>query len=474
MKFAKSIALLALVAAAFVTPSYAQIFWSNYSPSGVTDDIWSVTYANGTFAAVTSQGKLLTSADGLSWSSQSIDQGTWLVSIAYGNGTWVVVGDKGTILLSSDLKTWLNATSVTTNKLNGVFYNGSVWVAVGEAGTILTSLDAKNWLLQPAITGVTGFLHGIAYVPANSLYPGYFYICGQNGALIQGSAPTGSTSYSFAVYTGNQLGSQLPFSQNLEAILYPYPASTNSLQADPNLVGVGQGIFFSSAMGVGHPPGEVFEQSPTAAPNIDFRGLTYGNGFFIAAGEQGTIFRSTDGVHWVQSFSGDSPSTVSTATLLSAAYSSLLQRFVVTGTGGTILVSNPPPTVFGNVSTRGYVSSTETFIGGFVVQGTAPRTVLIRGDGPVLSTFSVPSPLPDPVVTVYDNTGAVVATNTGWGTNPNAAALSTASLEVGAFALPASSADSALLLTLSPGAYTVQITSAKGNSGIALFEAYTD
>jgi hypothetical protein len=120
------------------------------------------------------------------------------------------------------------------------------------------------------------------------------------------------------------------------------------------------------------------------------------------------------------------------------------------------------------------VSPTETFIGGFVIQGTAPRTVLIRGDGPVLSTFSVPSPLPDPVVTVYDNTGAAVATNTGWGTNTNPGVLSTAALEVGAFALPSSSADSALLLTLPPGAYTVQITSAGGHSGIALFEAYTD
>jgi len=40
--------------------------------------------------------------------------------------------------------------------------------------------------------------------------------------------------------------------------------------------------------------------------------------------------------------------------------------------------------------------------------------------------------------------------------------------------LPSSSADSALLLTLQPGAYTAQVTSAKGNSGIALFEAYTN
>jgi len=130
--------------------------------------------------------------------------------------------------------------------------------------------------------------------------------------------------------------------------------------------------------------------------------------------------------------------------------------------------------VFGNVSTRGYVSSTQTFIGGFVIEGTAPRTVLIRGDGPVLGSFGVSNPLPDPVLTVYNSSGAVIATNTGWTTNTSPTAISTAALEVGAFALPNPSPDSALLLTLQPGAYTAQITSAKNNSGIGLFEAYTD
>jgi hypothetical protein len=68
----------------------------------------------------------------------------------------------------------------------------------------------------------------------------------------------------------------------------------------------------------------------------------------------------------------------------------------------------------------------------------------------------------------------VVATNTGWSTNANPTALVTAALEVGAFALPSASKDSAVLVTLAPGAYTVEITSAGNNSGIALFEAYAD
>jgi len=460
---------------ALAPPAFAQVFWSNYSPSGVTDAIWGTTYADGTFAAVTDQGNLLTSSNGSNWSSQGIDSGVWLVSIAYGNGTWVVVGDNGTILASPDLKTWTHATSATSNRLNGVAYVGGIWVAVGESGTIVTSLDAVNWVLQPAIPGITGFLHGITGVPENTLGIGAgIWICGQNGALIWGTANGGSTNYTFSSYTGPQLGSQLPFSANLEAILYPWAASANSLAQSPSLVGVGQQFFFYSDISVGHPPGQTFAASPTAAPAVDFRGLTYGNGYFVAAGANGTIFRSTDGINWVQSYAGDSPSTLSTATFLSAAYSSSLQRFVVTGTGGTILVSNPPPTVFANVSTRGYVGGSSSFIGGFVIEGSAPRTVLIRADGPVLATFGVPSPLSDPVLTVYDSKQNVVATNTGWTTNASPATLSQAALEVGAFALPNPGSDSALLLVLPPGAYTAVITSAGNNSGSALFEAYTN
>jgi len=472
----RKLILLAVFVAAPAAPAFAQVFWSNSSPSGVTDDIWCVTCANGTFAAVTSQGNLLTSSNGLNWSSQAIDYGTWLVSITYGNGIWVVVGDQGTILKSADLKNWVQEPSPTTQTLNGVLYNGSVWVAVGEAGTIVTSSDAQTWKLQPAVPGATGYLHGITLVPNGTSDTGLlgpvtdFLVCGANGALLE--AP--STGAGFAIAQPN-MGN--PPTRNLEAVLnVSTPAGTDGAVTE-RAVAVGQGALFycNAAVGAGSTIGSNdFTLSPSFTPDVYFRGLAYGNGYWIAAGEQGIIFRSTDGINWVQSFSGDSPLTLSTATLLSAAYSPQLQRFVVTGTGGTILVSNSPPTVFGNVSTRGYVSNTQTFIGGFVIEGTAPRTVLIRGDGPVLGAFGVPSPLPDPVLTVYNSSGAVVATNTGWTTNMSPASVSTAALEVGAFPLPNPSLDSALLLTLPPGAYTAQITSAKANSGIALFEAYTN
>jgi hypothetical protein len=258
--------------------------------------------------------------------------------------------------------------------------------------------------------------------------------------------------------------------QNLEALLInaATPGSAVAVGAGGTVVNAS---FFKTNFDV--------SGMTTLAPSVTLRGLASGNGYYVAAGDRGTIFSSVDGMNWTQRFSGDSPSTLVSSMLLGAAYSPALQRFVVTGAGGTILVSNSAPTAFGNVSTRGYVSNTQTFIGGFVVEGTAPRTVLIRADGPALGAFSVPNTLPDPVLKVYASNGYVVAANSGWTTqssiaDPSTTAISNAAKNAGAFALPNPSADSALLITLQPGAYTAEVTPAGGNSGIILFEAYTD
>ncbi len=485
MVIKKIIALVVLLVTVTVTPAFAQILWSNQSPAGIIDDIWGLTYANGTFAATTTQGKVLTSTDGLTWSSQTISAGTWLVSIAYGNGTWVAVGANGTILSSTNLQSWSLAKGATTNKLNGVLYNGTVWLAVGDSATLLTSTDTLNWTVQPAPAGVTGFLHGITLIPNSTTLPygtNAFLVSGAKagngtGAVNSGVVLVGSPSGTnfLSLPSTSVLGNALATAGNLEAILYQPLTSTSptvsvgwagSIISTPGLTSF-SATYNSPAWTAATPA------TSTALPVVIYRGLTYGGGYFVAAGEQGTILTSTDGNTWTPRFSGSSPSTLSSSTLLGAAYSSTLQRFVLVGTGGTILTSSATPPVFGNVSTRGYVSSTQTFIGGFVIQGTGPRNVLIRGDGPILAGFGVTGPLPDPVLTVYNASGTVIATNTAWGSNTSPSTVAAAAVAVGAFPLTAGGLDSAVLLSLQPGAYTVQITSAKGNSGIALFEAYT-
>jgi len=480
MNLVKFRSLFLVLAVGSVTPGFGQIYWSSQSPAGLTDDVSCATFANGTFAAVTSQGKVLTSVDALTWSSQTVMQGTLLTSIAYGNGTWVAVGAGGLVLESTNLRTWVIAKQVTNNQLNCVSYVG-LWVAVGNNATVITSPDALNWTVQtvPASTGVTGFLNGITLLPLPyfGLQLPYILITGaltgngsgpvDNGVFLSMStSPTTPGTQNYQISLQYKSGAGPGSYGNLEAIQSALQPGNEDIY---DFVAVGsQGSILS---GGNNSP---LLNTTSTVPIVTYKGITYGNGYWVAAGDQGTILSSSDGLTWTQRFSGNSPSTVSSSTLLSATYSATLQRYVVTGTGGTILVSNGPRTVFGNVSTRGSVSSTQTFIGGFVIEGTDLRTVLIRGDGPILSTFGVPGPLPDPVLTVYNSNGTAIATNSGWTTNSNPTAVSAAALQVGAFALPNPSLDSALLLTLQPGAYTAQITSAKGNSGIVLFEAYTD
>jgi CotH kinase protein/Lamin Tail Domain len=125
-----------------------------------------------------------------------------------------------------------------------------------------------------------------------------------------------------------------------------------------------------------------------------------------------------------------------------------------------------------NLSTRGLVPAGGALINGLVVSGSAPQQVLIRGDGPALAAYGVANFLAKPVLNLFDAAGVLVASNTGWGTGPGASQIAAASSQVGAFALAPGSADSALLVTLQPGNYTVVISGGGGSAGVALAETY--
>jgi hypothetical protein len=126
-----------------------------------------------------------------------------------------------------------------------------------------------------------------------------------------------------------------------------------------------------------------------------------------------------------------------------------------------------------NISARVQVGTGGSIlIAGFAIGGSTSKTVLIRASGPALVPLGVTGALPDPALTLYSGT-SVLASNSGWGGDPSI--ISTAA-SVGAFTWnDAASADSALLVSLPPGAYTVQVAGAAGtanDTGIALVEVY--
>jgi sugar lactone lactonase YvrE len=126
-----------------------------------------------------------------------------------------------------------------------------------------------------------------------------------------------------------------------------------------------------------------------------------------------------------------------------------------------------------NISTRALVGTgNNVLIPGFVISGSGKLNLLLRADGPALSQFGLTGVLAQPELLVFDTTEDTVGSDTGWGTSLNAAEIAAAATTVGAFALPQNSADSATILSLSPGSYTMEVTGSTGGSGVALAEIY--
>ena len=145
----------------------------------------------------------------------------------------------------------------------------------------------------------------------------------------------------------------------------------------------------------------------------------------------------------------------------------LIPDYIDFGTGQRML----------NTSERGRVGTGEDIlIAGFVVSGSLPKMMLVRGVGPTLARYGVTDFLADPVLKVYraTDTGAVlVGSNDDWGSGDSPTEISAAAKKVGAFTLVSRSKDAAILFSwLEPGVYTVQVSSGDGTNGVALAEVY--
>ncbi|MDQ6860578.1 MAG: DUF4331 domain-containing protein [Verrucomicrobiota bacterium] len=120
---------------------------------------------------------------------------------------------------------------------------------------------------------------------------------------------------------------------------------------------------------------------------------------------------------------------------------------------------------FMSISSRAFVQTSDNvLIGGIIINGTSNKQVLVRGIGPSLSEYQVPNPLADPTIDVYQG-ATKIATNDNWKDTQQAAIMATGKA-------PKLEAESAVLLTLAPGAYTMVLRGKGAATGNALVEAY--
>lgn len=143
------------------------------------------------------------------------------------------------------------------------------------------------------------------------------------------------------------------------------------------------------------------------------------------------------------------------------------------GTGAGILLVEAYDTGSGNsprlvnVSARNQVGTGDNIlIAGFNIAGTGTKQLLFRAVGPKLAAFGVTGFLVDPKLELYSGS-TKLNENDSWSAN-----LTTTFTAVGAFALDAGSRDAALLTTLEPGGYTVQVSGVNNGTGEALIEIY--
>ncbi len=147
--------------------------------------------------------------------------------------------------------------------------------------------------------------------------------------------------------------------------------------------------------------------------------------------------------------------------MLARAFRHLALAAVVTGLAPALAASN-----LVNISTRLQVlTGNDVLIGGFIIGGSAAKTVVVRARGPSLASAGIANPLANPRLDLYSGQ-ALVTSNDDWGQAPNAPAIQSSGLA------PADSREAAILVTLGPGAYTAVVNGVGGATGVGIVEVF--
>jgi hypothetical protein len=130
-----------------------------------------------------------------------------------------------------------------------------------------------------------------------------------------------------------------------------------------------------------------------------------------------------------------------------------------------------------NISTRSVAGiGAGIIIGGFIVEGTTPKPVLIRGRGPTLADFGVTGVLANPTLSLFSGS-QLITSNNNW-QDTQAAQITATGLDPCQPLTPGGppptgcNLESAIVITLNPGAYTAQLTGVNGGTGVGLVEVF--
>ena len=197
--------------------------------------------------------------------------------------------------------------------------------------------------------------------------------------------------------------------------------------------------------------GAIFKFTPDGTKSTFASGLTFPRG--LAFDSAGNLFEADRSGGTIFIFAPNGTKS----TFATAAYAA---------PGG--LAFEPTPHTLFNISTRGFVGTGDAvLIGGFIVTGNGMvnSKVLIRAAGPSMTSQGVSGALQDPVLRLFNSSGAVIASNDNWKDTQQAAIQATG-------LAPSDDRESAILASLPSGAYTAIITGAANTTGIARVDVF--
>lgn len=451
-----------------------------------------VEFGNGMFLARAGT-EFYASNDGLNWSQVETTGLSGIPSdIEFGAGVFVNAGQMGGIYISEDGVDWALVREPDEEAFYGVGFRNGYFVATGISGKLSTSSDGGlTWIDRIPDTDES-IWHGIAAA-------GKMTVIGNNGLLMTTDLPgyfdfifepvsqdilEGGDAGFFADFISSEDGPYtLQWEKDGKALVgemsntLTVSAVERGDEGEYRLIVSGGGTAYSSAVAVLHIETLINAPGNFIASTTTSRGVTL-SWEDTSSGEEGFLIERKVGETglWTTVTTVDRSVTRYTDRNL-VPNTSYDYRVSPVSDEAVALFSNSTVTTLSatnmvNLSTRGLVGSgDEVMIGGFTIPPGPAMTLYIRGLGPSLSSSGIINTISNPRLRLVpaqgSGTGEPEIVNQDWMDADNLDAILATDLT------PLDERESAMLVTLSAGAYTIILSSEDEEpAGIGMIEIF--
>ena len=364
--------------------------------------------------------------------------------------------------------------------------------SIGVTSNITTALQTTFGLTVVANAGTatsytsTTLPLGLTLNKATGVITGLTQLAGVYPVTVSATTPSGTVNSPFVITVTSSNPTLTPTARIPAVTSQAYLAPADTVKTSFTVSGSGQASFLLTGAG---PALAAYGVTPViASPTITFSDST---GQVIQQNNGIGLAGITTMVPIVESL-GAVPVTYADAALQTTAmpgtYNVTLSDQSGLGGLGLVQVVNASSSylldanwISGHTTQATvYPGAKGTVIVAFNVGGTTPIRLLIRGVGPGLAAKGIAGFLADPALSLYDASGTLLAQNSNWVSQSqssvqlaaSAADIANAASSAGAYPLLATNDDDAIVVTLNPGTYNLQIASQGGNTGTVSAELY--